>query len=91
MRVALGAPRGGVLRLVLRQGMALVAIGVGIGLVGAFGLTELIATQLFDVQPTDPATFASVTGLLAAVALGATLVPALRATRIDPVVALREE
>jgi putative ABC transport system permease protein len=91
LRVALGAPRAGVLSLVLRQGAGLVAIGVGIGLAGAFGLSKLIASQLYSVTPTDPVTFASVTGLLAAVAVGATLIPALRATRIDPIVALREE
>ena len=64
---------------------------MAIGLAGAFGLTRLIATQLFSVRATDPATFATVTVVLVAVAVAATLVPALRATRIDPLTALREE
>jgi putative ABC transport system permease protein len=66
-------------------------VGVVIGLAGAFGLTRLIATQLFSVRATDPATFATVTVVLVAVAIAATLVPALRATRIDPLTALRED
>ena len=91
VRVALGASRAGVLGLVMRQGMAITLIGVGIGLAGAFGLTRLIAAQLFDVKATDPATFVTVTLVLVAVAVAATLVPALRATRVDPLTALREE
>ena len=71
--------------------MTITLIGVGIGLAGAFGLTRLIATQLFAVKATDPATFLTVTFVLVAVAVAATLVPALRATRIDPLTALREE
>jgi predicted permease len=91
VRVALGATTQSVLGLVMRQGMTITLIGVGIGLAGAFGLTRLIATQLFSVKATDPATFLTVTGVLVAVAVAATLVPALRATRIDPLAALREE
>lgn len=91
VRVALGATRDNVLGLVFRQGMTLTALGAGLGLVGAFALTRLIASQLFAVNATDPVTFATVTLLLLAVAIGATLVPAVRATRIDPLVALREE
>jgi ABC-type antimicrobial peptide transport system permease subunit len=91
VRVALGASRQSVLRLVLRQGMTLAVLGVAIGLGGAFGLTRLIAAQLFNVRPTDPATFAVVTAALTGVALVATLAPALRATRVDPIIALREE
>ena len=91
VRVALGASRQSVLSLVMRQGMTITLIGVGLGLAGAYGLTRLIATQLFSVKATDPATFAIVTGVLVAVALAATLVPAMRATRIDPLTALREE
>ena len=91
IRMALGAARGRVLRLVIRQGMSLVAIGIVIGLIGAFALTRLLASQLYSITPTDPATFVGLALLLAAIALVATLVPALRATRVDPVVALREE
>jgi putative ABC transport system permease protein len=91
VRVALGATRHSVLGLVMRQGVTIALIGVAVGLCGAFGLTRLIATQLFDVKATDPATFATVTVVLLLVAVVATLVPALRATRVDPITALREE
>ncbi|MFL5616248.1 MAG: ABC transporter permease [Gemmatimonadaceae bacterium] len=91
IRMALGAARSRVLRLVIGQGMVLAAIGIVIGLIGAFGLTRLLTSQLYSVTPTDPVTFAGVSLLLIAIALVATLVPALRATRVDPVVALREE
>ena len=91
IRMALGAARGRVLGLVIRQGMTLAMIGIVIGLVGAFALTRLLGSQLYSVTPTDPATFVGVSLLLAMIALVATLVPALRATRVDPVVALREE
>ena len=91
IRMALGAARGRVLGLVVRQGMVLAIVGIIIGLVGAFALTRLLGSQLYSVTATDPATFAVVSLLLATIALVATLVPALRATRVDPVVALREE
>ena len=91
IRMALGAGRAGVLRLVLGQGMQLAAIGIGIGIVGSIGLTRLLSTQLYSISATDPATFVLVGAVLTAVAVVAVLVPALRATRVDPVVALREE
>ena len=91
VRMALGAARSNVLALVVRQGMTLALIGVGIGLLGAFALTRLIASQLYSIRPTDPLTFGIVALLLTGIALIATFVPALRATRVDPVVALRQE
>ncbi len=91
IRMALGAARPQVLALVVGQGMALAGAGVVIGLAAAFGLTRLLTTQLYGVSATDPGTFAMVSGLLVGVALLATLLPAMRATRVDPVVALRDE
>jgi putative ABC transport system permease protein len=91
IRMALGAARPRVLALVVGQGMLLAATGVGIGLVAAFALTRFLSSQLFSVGATDPATFVTVSGALAAIAFLATLMPALRATRVDPVVALRDE
>jgi putative ABC transport system permease protein len=91
IRMALGAARQNVLRMVMGQGLLLVGAGVLIGVLGAFGLTRLIASQLFGVRPTDPATFVLVALTLVGVAALATFVPAMRATRVDPVVALREE
>jgi putative ABC transport system permease protein len=91
IRMALGAARGNVLQLVMRQGMTLVVIGLVLGVLGALGLTRFMATQLFGVQPTDPTTFTLVAVGLAMVAMVATLVPAMRATRVDPLEALRQE
>jgi putative ABC transport system permease protein len=91
VRMALGAARGSVLRLVLGQGMRLALLGIGLGLLGALALTRLIASQLYAVRATDPLTFAAVALMLTAVAVLANLLPALRATRVDPVVALRQE
>ena len=91
VRIALGADRTDVLRLVLRQGMSLAILGIGIGLATALALTRLIESQLYGVTATDPATFALVAGVLAATALVANLIPAIRATRLDPAVVLREE
>jgi predicted permease len=89
--VALGARPENIIRLVVRQGMELAGIGIVVGLVGAVALTRVMASLLFGVSATDAATFAAVPALLAAVALAATAIPAWRATRVDPMVALREE
>jgi putative ABC transport system permease protein len=91
VRIALGAERSDVLRMVLKQGMRVALTGVVLGLIIAFGLTRLMASQLYDVKPTDPITFVLVAALLTSVALVANLVPALRATQVDPAVVLREE
>ena len=91
VRIALGAARSDVLRLVLRQGMVLALVGIALGVGAAFALTRVIASQLYGVTATDPATFALVAILLAITALAANLIPALRATRVDPAVVLRDE
>ena len=91
IRLALGATRGSVVRLIVRQGMTLVAIGVAVGLVGAYYATGAISTQLFGVTATDPLTFAVVPLLLAAIALAASYLPSRTAARIDPQQALKSD
>ncbi len=91
IRMALGATRGNLLWMALRQGMALVLVGLAIGAIGALALTRLMSTLLFAVEPTDPLTFLAVSLALAAVAAVACFVPARRVTTIDPLTALRSE
>jgi predicted permease len=89
--VALGARPGNIIRLVVQQGMGLAGVGIVVGLVGAVALTRVMTSLLFGVSTTDALTFGTVPALLAAVAFAATVIPAWRATRVDPMVALREE
>jgi putative ABC transport system permease protein len=91
IRVALGAQHGDILKLIVGQGLALVLIGVVVGLAGALGLTRLMDSLLFGVKPTDPLTFGIVAYLFGVVALVACYLPARRATKVDPMVALRHE
>ena len=91
IRIALGAERTSILRLVLRQGLGLAIAGAAVGLVGAVVVSHLMAGLLYGVKPTDPLTFAGVALLLLAVALLACYIPARRAMRVDPLVALRYE
>ena len=91
IRMALGAQRSDVLKLVLRQAMIVVLVGVGIGLLGSWALTRLLKSLLFNVSVTDPLTFAGIAVLMILIALLACLIPAMRATKVDPLVALRYE
>jgi predicted permease len=91
VRMALGASRSSILRLILYDGLRLIALGTALGLCAALALSRLLRTLLFSIGPHDPVTFAAVTALLALVALAATLLPARSATKVDPVVALRYE
>jgi putative ABC transport system permease protein len=87
----LGTQRQNVLRLVLEHGLKVAVVGIGVGLLAAFGLTRLLSKMVYGVSTTDPATFLVITGLLLIVALLASLLPAWRATRVDPLEALRCE
>lgn len=91
IRMALGAKRADVLRLVVRQGMTMTLIGLALGLAGAFSISRVLRGLLHGVSPTDPLTFVAVSIVLLVVALLACLVPARRATRVDPIIALRTE
>ncbi|MEO7083962.1 MAG: ABC transporter permease [Gemmatimonadaceae bacterium] len=91
IRIALGASRGGIINLVVTQGMVLTGTGVVIGLAGAYWLTRLIAKMLFDVPPFDPLTFSAVAVVLLGVAGLASYIPARRAARVDPIIAMRAE
>jgi predicted permease len=91
IRIALGAKRTDILKMALTEGTVTIAFGVLAGLFGSLALTRFLQSMLFSVKPTDPATFATIAALLAAVTLLACLVPAHRATRVDPLIALRHE
>jgi putative ABC transport system permease protein len=91
IRMALGAQMGDVMKLVLKSGMLLAMVGVGVGLIGAFALTRLMTSLLFAVKPTDKVTFALVSISLLITALLACYLPARRASKVDPLVALRYE
>jgi ABC-type antimicrobial peptide transport system permease subunit len=91
LRMALGAEQGTVLQLILRQGMLLVAIGLALGLSAAYAVSRVVSTLLYGVSATDPVTFGGVTAVLIVVALVASIVPAMRASRVDPVAALRTQ
>jgi putative ABC transport system permease protein len=91
IRIALGAQRRDVLRFVLGQGTRLTLFGLVLGIAAALGITRLSASLLFGISATDPLTFAGAAALLASVALLACFIPARRATRVDPIVALRYE
>ena len=91
VRLALGASKRHLLTLVLGQGLKLTAIGIAVGTAGALGLTRLISNMLFGVTPTDPVTFTLVGLLLTGVSLAACYLPARRATRVDPIRALKYE
>ena len=91
MRVALGASAGAVLRLVVGEGVRVVLVGLALGAVAALSLAGRVSPLLYEVSAKDPATYAGVVGVLLAVAVVASLAPALRAARVDPNVALRTE
>ena len=89
VRVALGAQPADILKMIVGQGLALTLIGVGVGLTASFALTRFLSSQLFGVSATDPLTFGGVSLLLAGVAILACYIPARRAAKVDPLIALR--
>jgi len=91
IRMAIGASRADVFKMILGHGIKLTLIGVGIGLIGAFALTRLMATMLFGVAPTDATTFGTIAVLLVSVALLACFIPGRRATKVEPTISLRYE
>jgi ABC-type antimicrobial peptide transport system permease subunit len=91
LRMALGARSSDVLRLILRQGMVLTGIGLTVGLIAAIAATRLVASMLFEVKASDPATYIGVAALLGVVSLAASYIPARRAARVDPASALRRD
>jgi putative ABC transport system permease protein len=91
IRAAIGASRSDLLRLVMSQAIAMALTGTAVGIAASFGLMRLLRNQLFGVEPSDPLTLLVVPLLLLLIAIGAAYVPALRATRVDPLIALRRE
>ena len=91
LRVALGATPARVLRLVMQQGMKQLAVGMAIGVVMAFGLARMLSSLLFEVGAADPTVFVGIVAVLAVTGMVASFLPALRATRVDPTVAMRAE
>jgi putative ABC transport system permease protein len=91
VRIAVGATRGDIAAMVLKEGLLLAAIGLVVGLAGVFAMTRFLRTLLFEITPTDPGTLLLVTGLLLMVTAVAIAIPLRRATRVDPMVALRYE
>ena len=91
VRLALGAQRADLIRLVLREGVAATVLGLAMGVIGALVLTRVLSSLLYGIRPTDPLTFAGVSAFLLAVTLAANYIPARRATKVDPMVALRYE
>jgi putative ABC transport system permease protein len=91
VRMALGASRQGVLRLIVREGMRVAVVGIGLGLLGGLALGRALSSLVFGVAVRDPLTFIGVGVALGSVALAACVLPALRASRVDPIVALRYE